>query len=392
MEKILNNKEIETNKEEVFASTLKKVANNLEWIDANVNQTKILVTEAPKKEDIAGQNTLNFDGSISDYVDSLESSSGAIISDREAADDCYYDSRRFVVLDNKQIYPTFWTAQKGLLDRRGCNCPAITGNYLISRPIASIEELFLNDSAARNKGTEKWGYLDGGMMSNVSASYVPLNCYEGYEVFLAEINKEWEDIKFSYGILSYEGYLCDYEINDDIALDGLKNILTAQGINVDSISAVARYTTSDSTLSAMAGDILYKINGVTLHLNTRIGVNHIGDVSIETFKNKIAGLGMLLKEAEDRIENLGNLEIENPKECLENALKKVSLYNRVGKQAVENLDLSISFSALDIYIKVNEVCNATSNIESWSQAKSVEQTEIVSRLLNANFNKLDKIS
>lgn len=390
-QKFLTNElqELEIRKEEEMVEKLTIISKNLVWLENEVKDSKILVVKKEDKEEVNGQASFDIDGNISDYTDKL--SKNGELMDRDASDMVLNGSNRFVVVDDGygfKVIPTFYTAQIGLLTRRGCNCPGICGNYAIKRPSATVEEAFLNDCASRCKSTEKWGLLDGGAIANVSNSYVPLDALLGYEAFKKELDENWETA-FHYGRMSYEYYMADFIIKDEVALDGLKNTLEGLGVKVESLKAYARYSTSDTTNSAMAATIVYELNGTPLQLNHRLGVDHIGEVSIATYRNKIKNLGMLLKEAEDAVEKLGNTDIKHPKNCLENALKKVQLYNKKGRELIDSIQITDELSALDIIIKCNEVLTATAKAEKWSTTQIVDASERVARLLNANFSKLD---
>ena len=92
--------------------------------------------------------------------------------------------------------------------------------------------------------------------------------------------------------------MADFEIKDEIAIDGLKNTLEGLGVTGESIKAYARYTTSDVTQSAMAATIYYVLNDTPIRLASKLGVEHKGDSSIAVFSDKLKDLGMLLKESE----------------------------------------------------------------------------------------------
>lgn len=394
MNKLLENEffEIETKDAKVMKDSLSFISENLKWVEADVATSHIIVME-PKKDEIQGQMELLQDGTCGDVVDKLNQF--APVSDREAAEQCYRESNRFVLLNNERgelnVVPTFHTAQRGLLTRRGCDCPAINGNWVIARPLPSMEEAFLNDSARRCKSTEKWGILDGGCIANASSSYVVLDCFEGYKAFVKEITNTWSSVEFYQGRISYDYYLADFKINDEIAVDGLRNTLIGLGVNVESINAYARYTTSDTTTSAMAATIYYELNGTPIRLANKVGIEHKGDVTMDDFKTSLKDLGMLLKESEDQVEKLGNTEILFSAGCLFNALKKCHLLNKKGKELVEEVKVTNpKFTALDIIIKCNEVLSATADAENWNATKILNVTEEVTRLLNSSFSHYDK--
>ena len=373
---------------------LKYISDNLVWLQNNVRDSRILVLQ-PEKKEIDGQMQLLPDGSCGTFIDVLKGT--APVEDEDAAVECYRNSNRFAVLANNlgrlEVFPTYHTAQKGLLTRRGLFCPAITGNYAITRPLPTMEETMLNDAASRCSSVEQWGVLDGGCIANASNGYVPLDALQGFQTFENNLKQTWDSVEFVYGEVSYECYLADFKINDPIAIDSLKNLLEQLGVTVDSLECYARYTTSDTTNAQMGGTIYYKLNGSMLRLAKKLGVDHKGDVSILDFDKSLENLGMLLKESEDAVERLGNIDLQFPADCLKNALIKVKLYNKQGQNAVSEAVIQKDIkTALDIVIRCSEVLNQTATNNNWTVSQIIDASEEVTKLLNAKFELLDTVS
>lgn len=373
---------------------LKYISDNLVWLQNNVRDSRILVLQ-PEKKEIDGQMQLLPDGSCGTFIDVLKGT--APVEDEDAAVECYRNSNRFAVLANNlgrlEVFPTYHTAQKGLLTRRGLFCPAITGNYAITRPLPTMEETMLNDAASRCSSVEQWGVLDGGCIANASNGYVPLDALQGFQTFENNLKQTWDSVEFVYGEVSYECYLTDFKINDPIAIDSLKNLLEQLGVTVDSLECYARYTTSDTTNAQMGGTIYYKLNGSMLRLAKKLGVDHKGDVSILDFDKSLENLGMLLKESEDAVERLGNIDLQFPADCLKNALIKVKLYNKQGQNAVSEAVIQKDIkTALDIVIRCSEVLNQTATNNNWTVSQIIDASEEVTKLLNAKFELLDTVS
>lgn len=382
--------------ESQFDNKMEFLHGNLSWMEAVVAETRVLVCESNNKNSpLFGQMAFTDTScEVTSFVDRLENV--APISDLEAAEQCYKTSNRFVVLKNAdnemKVIPTFHTAQLGLLTRRGCNCPAIMGNSFISRPAASMEESFLNDSARRCRAKEQWGIIDGGAIANTSEGYVPLDAYFGYEVFKKTVKGEWPEATYVSGSVSYSFYEAEWDINDEVAVDGLKCLLEEYGVKVESLRALVRYSTSDTTSAQMGATMYYMLNGNRIRLAKTIGVDHRGDASIGKYAEVISDIGMLLKESEDAVERLGNTEIQYPAGCLSNVLGRCHLLNKYGTKYVDEwvVKAPTEVTALDIIIKVNEVLQEQAKYEDWSAERIVDASEVVSRMLNRKFSDYDK--
>lgn len=387
--------------EEGFRQVLADISANLTWVTQAVCKTHIIIPNRPRKETkemMSGQLMITEEGSFEEYKDYVDVvSTHGDLSDLGAAKQCYKDADRFVVMtlpgdDKASVIPTFYTAQKGLLARRGCDCPSINGSPAITRPIESVEEAFLNDSARRCKSFEKWGLLDGGAIANSSLEYVPLDAWAGFEAFVKKVLDKWPSAKYKNGIISYEGYVCDYNLNDQVAASGLKNTLKKFAVRVKDVSLLVRFQTSDTTNSAMGASLYAVLDGTPMRLASGIRLEHKGEASIEKFEEMLDDLGMLVDEAEEKVEVLGNTNINNPADCLENALRRVHLMNNEGKAAIDNVLPNTAYTALDIVIACSDVLQLSIQADpsKWTIKKQLDMSENIARLLNCKFSELDK--
>jgi hypothetical protein len=403
MEKILNSQYDERveQTESGFRKVLEDISTNLTWVTQAVCKTHIIIPTRPRKETkdlMSGQLTLTESGSYEEYQDYIDVvSTHGELADQDAARQCYRDADRFVVLtlpgeDRASVIPTFYTAQKGLLARRGCDCPSINGSPAITRPIESVEEAFLNDSARRCKSFEKWALLDGGAIANSSLEYVTLDALAGYDAFVKNVRDKWPTAEYKNGVISYEGYICDYDLKDKVAASGFKQLLKKLKVKVKDVSLIVRYQTSDTTTSAMAAYLYAVLDGTPMRLSSGIRLEHKGEASIEKFDEMLVDLGMLVDEAEEKVEALGNTDIKNPADCLENALRRVHLMNSVGKSFVENIQPNIAYTALDIVIACSDAFQYAiqADPDKWTLKRQIDMSENIARLLNCKFSDLDK--
>lgn len=399
-DKFLNNEneQLICLKEDDFEFKMEQTTKLGQWTSTKVSDLKFIVVPVDKKQ-LKGQTELvpNEDGSleVGDYMTRLEKSGS--VTDKDAARQCYmHDHRRYIlnrdVNGNLAVIPTFITAQDGLLRTVGANCPGIAGGKKTTRPEASFEEFVLNDCARRTSGNAVMFIIDGAIVGAVSEGYTPLDAAKGFVAFRDAIQNEWEDVTFKKGYISYEEYVADFKIGDEIAVDGLKAILENKGMQIDSIEAYARYMTSDTADRKMGASVYYRINGVTLPLGDSIGVRHYGDkVSVDTYKIELKKLGSLLKENEDQVEKMGNTTINNPEAALRNALRKASLLNKKGKEAVDaQAVLPTIETALDVFLEVSRVMEETATAENWSPVDLVTKSEQVARLVHAKWSELDQ--
>ncbi len=160
---------------------------------------------------------------------------------------------------------------------------------------------------------------DGFVASVVTGSYVPLHAYKTIPLVEETLKRDFPEMEYKEGKVSMEYLVADFDLNDEIATDPIRDVLEQAGMTVNSIEAYARYSTSDIGNSKMRLTPILSINGVKIPCGKEVSMVHLKDASEDGFAKKVSEeFGALLRECEEQIEKLGNTEIKNPAACLVN--------------------------------------------------------------------------
>ena len=121
-------------------------------------------------------------------------------------------------------------------------------------------------------------------------------------------------------------------------------------------------------------------------------MKHVGDASIEKFGNAMENLGMILKESEERIEQLGNIDIKDVAGCVEKIREVYTFLPKTVAEKVEE-DLRIQFpnggTAVDVYLALNDIVERHSKINVLSPTRYLNLCEQVAKLMKLPFAKID---
>lgn len=165
--------------------------------------------------------------------------------------------------------------------------------------------------------------LDGCVPGVVSDQYVPLPYIDLLKAMKKVVTKEHPDLEFHSGTLSFEYLIANYWLNDPVMEQSLALTMKNAGCDVKSIRAGIRFSSSDLGLSSVFLSMFLEINGISMPLGTGIQMEHKGDkASVEVFEEKCGELGSVLQANEDRIEELGNMDVKDVPGVVATLVKK----------------------------------------------------------------------
>ena len=101
---------------------------------------------------------------------------------------------------------------------------------------------------------------------------------------------------------------------------------------------------------------------------------------------------MILKESEERIEQLGNIDIKDVAGCVEKIREVYTFLPKTVAEKVEE-DLRIQFpnggTAVDVYLALNDIVERHSKINVLSPTRYLNLCEQVAKLMKLPFAKID---
>lgn len=233
--------------------------------------------------------------------------------------------------------------------------------------------------------------LDGCVPGVVSDQYVPLPYIDLLKAMKKVVTKEHPDLEFHSGTLSFEYLIANYWLNDPVMEQSLALTMKNAGCDVKSIRAGIRFSSSDLGLSSVFLSMFLEINGISMPLGTGIQMEHKGDkASVEVFEEKCGELGSVLQANEDRIEELGNMDVKDVPGVVATLVKKNAfLPKKAAEKVLEDLRLQMtSGTGIDVYLALNQIIQVHSTMQKVSDERFLAMSEGVAKLIHTDFSKV----
>lgn len=298
--------------------------------------------------------------------------------------------------DGYVVYPTRYTAFTTICQRAGLSGTTITNSE--KRPLLAPLPLpekahWLSRGFSLHQANCKILYRDGKVSSMMSAEYEILPPNEVVPRMEEKLREDNPDLKFKSGMFSHEYMLLDYYLNNSEMEESFLMSLSEMGMNFSSLRAGVRFSTSDIGNSCVTAVPFYLINGDKIMLcGNKIAVSHDSGHTIDTFIDKCEELGLLFKESEDRIEELGNTDIKHPEGCFRRIIERNSKLktgsDEIAKQLSDNFPSGCT--AIDIFLAINEIIAARNAKTPLSPTTVIQLSEIISKLIFLDYKEFDK--
>lgn len=226
----------------------------------------------------------------------------------------------------------------------------------------------------------------------LSKEYAILPADELIDALESQLATDHPDFLFDSGTVSHEFLIAEYLLNDREMEESFRLKLNDAGADIGELRAGVRFSTSDVGLSRVYATLFYDADGVRTTLAGRVELEHKGQASIEHFRDDIAKLGMLFRECEDRIEELGNLDIKDVSGTVKRVRTENSFLPKQISEQVED-DLKVRFPAggtgIDVYLALNEIVQRHAASTSLSPTRYLNLCEQASKLMYLDFQKYD---
>lgn len=322
--------------------------------------------------------------------------------EEQDAIECCNDYGIFLVFptDTKmETLPTRYTAFKSICARAGLSCLSMSNTEIKPnvKPLAPDRKAAMITECMKLYSDRAQILIRDGKVSAMhSCKYGWLMPYDIIPEFEKVCKESWPDMEFCYGEVSHEYLFAEYYLNDSLAEDSMKLLLESYGADVGKIRAGVRVSTSDVAEAAFRFSPFFEINGARVRLGKPLEVIHFVKNTVESVKEKtLPQIGMLLKESEDEVEKLGNIDIHFPAGCLQHVvLEKHPLSYEDIKDALD--DMSIEYpngcKAIDVYLKITEIAEykVSKNANTFGPAKTVKLFEDIAKLIFCDYKAFDK--
>lgn len=233
---------------------------------------------------------------------------------------------------------------------------------------------------------------DNMVIGNHSAGYVILPELELVHAMEDALKAEHPDMEFKKGEISLEFLHCWYDLNDEDNEECFKLIMNDHGIDTmgEPVKCGIEFFTSDSASSSAAVFPYFSIRGVRARIGDGIRLDHDGLSSISKWKKRLPEVDGLFKEAEDRIEDMGNTPIKNVKNTVFNLTEKYATKfpKRTVKEMSDNF-LDGPGTAIDVYLTLCEIMDEHCTINHITGMRKLNLTAEVSKFLFRNYTEFD---
>lgn len=234
--------------------------------------------------------------------------------------------------------------------------------------------------------------INGKVSAALSKEYAILPDDELIEHLEKQLMIDHPEYEFDKGMVSHEYLMVEYLLNDTLMEESVRLKLNDAGAHISSLKAGIRFSTSDVGLSKVYASIFYDADGIRTTLGSGIEMEHKGDASPEKFEAKMEDLGLLFRECEERIEELGNIPIRNLAGCVREIREVFTFLPKATAEEVET-ELQLKYpnggTAIDVYLALNDIIQRHTKTTNASPTRYLNLSEQVAKLMNLPYGKIE---
>ena len=316
-----------------------------------------------------------------------------------ANDECIRSTGIFLVIpyNGKMTpFPTRWTAYNHICQRTDDYCGTmIRFDEKTNKSVLPVDEKAQRLTRDFELYSDRCNilYRDSKISAVLSKEYVILPADELIEVLETKLREEHPELRYMSGQVNNEYLMLNYELNDRAMEEQLRLQLNDHGSNINTLKAGVQFSTSDVGLSSVCANIYFECDGIKMFLDG-IKMPHKGaNTSIPKFCELMDSFGMILKECENRIEELGNMDINNVAFVIQEiADSNPGIFpTKVTGEVLEDVSLKCSEggTGIDVYLGLNDIITRHNSENKLSPTRYLQLTEQVVKLIKLPFDKID---
>ncbi|WP_026658240.1 hypothetical protein [Butyrivibrio sp. AC2005] len=295
-----------------------------------------------------------------------------------------------------KCYPVGPTAYRGVLERVGGTCPALTS----LKETRSRNEVSPTDKAAicnmltkYTKGKSLLLVGDELVLADLSSDYVRLPFSDLLDITEKELSDKFEYVRYVQGTVSHESSSAEFLFQDNETDSNLLDAFGRIGIDTTDYNAHIKVLTSDVGLS---GANIYPFirsekTGNQISIGTPIKLEHIGSADMDKFKTNLLSCFASFMECSEHLDEMERIKISNPADTVYNIGHKVGLPEKLIKEAYEDFNSEFAFSCkgTDIYVKLFDVLDTYVSDENVSDIRQMQLNENITRICFYSLTKFD---
>lgn len=316
----------------------------------------------------------------------------------EAISEAAKDNQIMLVLpiDNKiVVYPVRYTAFPDILAAAGINGRLMyltdkRGQYNPLDP--TLKGQWLTMGLKLNEQKAHVLVRDGKIEHFKGPKYAVLPEWDGCAAVEDYLKANYPNYKYVNGMVSHELLSITYDTGDNDICDNLWATLGAYGAPCKQVKLQLRYTTSEVGNNAMRVTLVFNIDGTDVVLTNGIELRHDVGNTIDMFAKKLPDIAKFLQEAEDKVEELGNISIKHLDGCFQRISMKFS--NIPQKETKEKLEELVASgrkdcTAIDVYLAFIEMAEAYL-ANKQDVAGYIKLSEALTKILYMDIKNYDK--
>lgn len=228
-----------------------------------------------------------------------------------------------------------------------------------------------------------------------SRLYDWLNAEELVSKLEEMLNAEHPTFSFKYATVTHEYLSVNYMLNDTMMEESLKMNLNDHGSGIKELKAGVQFITSDIGISSVKCNIILIIDDEEIVLGG-VDMPHKNGATIETFAESLKDFGNILKEQEEKIEALGNIEITDVAMVVKDITDHYnSIFpSQIAEAVIDGLKIefpvTVGGSAIDVYLALFEIINRHKANSKVSLSRYIFLTDQVSSMINLPFKRIEE--
>lgn len=235
---------------------------------------------------------------------------------------------------------------------------------------------------------------DGKVSAVLSKNYQILPADELIDALEAQFTQDHPDFCFDECMVSHEYLMVEYLLNNKEMEESFRLALNDAGADIAELKAGVRFSTSDVGMSKVYVSLFYDADGVRTSLGSGIEIEHKNNASIELFADGLTNIGNSFKECEEKIEELGNIDIFSVSGCISRISEAYPgiFPKQITETVISEADKKFKNggTAIDVYLCLNDIVQRHAAANNLSPTRYLNLCEQVSRLMKLPYDRIDR--
>ena len=295
--------------------------------------------------------------------------------------------------DIKGVYPVSPTGYRGIFQRAGAECSALTSlkETSVRNEIApKVRADILGTLSKLAKGNSKLLIADEEVLADLSSDYVNIPISGIINKIEGELCKSYELVDFSSAAICHESTTATWTITDSELEKKIQSAFDKCGIKVDDTFIPSlTMMTSQVGLSGVNLYPMYSSPDKRLVLGTPVKMEHVGDASLDKFAENIKTALGGFDEFAEHIQTLSKVLIKNPEDCLINIGRKLGFTEKAIMDVAAEMgnEFPVKCDGCQIYTSLFDILDGYKVGLQPAMLSSIKEMQICENIARICFGK-----